>query len=127
MSRRLIYLVIFIMSFILGLWIKLQRHDLFGMHSGLDIFLSSGPSFFYVTGLVSGYVTFANTVQSKKLTGRIIGLSCGALLWEVHQYFLSAMYFDWNDVAATLLALLFLLLLQHYKPVDTPLRPAEKQ
>lgn len=79
MSRRLIYLIIFIISFILGLWIKLQRQDLFGMHGGLDIFLGSGLSFFYVTGLESGYVTSANKGLSKKHTDRNIGLSCDGL------------------------------------------------
>ena len=127
MDNRAIHLIMFTLSAILSLAIKLNREVYIGINGGLDVLLGSVMSYLYVVILVSGYVTFAHSVTNRKLRNCIISITCGALLWEVHQAFIPEMYFDWNDVAATLLALLFLLLLQHYKPVDTPLRPAEKQ
>ena len=113
MDNRAIYLIMFTLSALLSLAIKLNREVYIGINGGLDVLMGSVMSYLYVVILVSGYVTFAHSVTNRKLRNCIISITCGALLWEVHQYFLSAMYFDWNDVAATLLALLFLLLLQH--------------
>ena len=117
MNNRAIYLILFILSAILSLAIKLSRELYVGISDGLDILVGSVMSYLYVVILVSGYVTFANSVTNKKLNNCIIGITCGALLWEVHQAFIPEMYFDWKDIVATLIAFSVLVLIQRYKPV----------
>jgi len=117
MNNRAIHLIVFTLSVLMSLTVKLNREASFGINAGLDILLGSVLSFLYVLILVSGYVTFAHTMTNKKLKNCIFGITCGALLWEVHQAFIPEMYFDWNDIVATLLAFLVLVLIQRYKPV----------
>lgn len=117
MNNRAIYLMLFILSAIVSLAIKLNRELYVGINDGLDILIGSVMSYLYVVILVSGYVTFANSVTNQKLSNCIIGITCGALLWEVHQAFIPEMYFDWNDIVATLFAFIVLVLIQHFKPV----------
>ena len=117
MNNRAIYLMLFVLSAILSLAIKLNRELYVGINDGLDILVGSVMSYLYVVILVSGYVTFANSVTNKKLTNCIIGITCGALLWEIHQAFIPEMYFDWKDIVATLIAFTVLVLIQRYKPV----------
>ena len=76
-------------------------------------------SYWYVIGLVAFYVTFANTMTSAKLNKAVSGITCGALLWEVHKAFLDTLYFDWNDTIATLLACLTLVTIQYFKPLES--------
>ena len=117
MDNRAIYLIMFTLSALLSLAIKLNREDYIGIHGGLDVLLGSVMSYLYVVILVSGYVTFAHSVTNRKLRNCIISITCGALLWEVHQAFIPEMYFDWNDIVATLMAFTALMLIQYYKPV----------
>ncbi|MGB0215597.1 MAG: hypothetical protein ACPF9E_09085 [Alteromonas oceani] len=42
----------------------------------------------------------------------IVSITCGALLWEIHQAFIPEMYFDWKDMVATLMAFTALMLMQ---------------
>ena len=116
MNNRAIYLMLFVLSAILSLAIKLNRELYVGISDGLDILVGSVMSYLYVVILVSGYVTFANAVTNKKLRNCIISITCGALLWEIHQAFIPEMYFDWKDMVATLMAFTALILIQHYKP-----------
>lgn len=118
MDNRAIHLIMFTLSAILSLAIKLNREVYIGINGGLDVLLGSVMSYLYVVILVSGYVTFAHSVTNRKLSNCIISITCGALLWEVHQAFIPEMYFDWNDIVATLMAFTALMLIQHYKPVD---------
>ena len=120
MNNRAIYLMMFTLAMILSLTIKLHRESYVGVNAGLDILLGSVMSALYVLILVSGYVTFGNAVTNKKLHNCIISITCGALLWEVHQAFIPEMYFDWNDIVATIIAFAMLLLIQRYKPVGDP-------
>ena len=117
MNNRAIYLMLFVLSAILSLAIKLNRELYVGISDGLDILVGSVMSYLYVVILVSGYVTFAHSVTNRKLRNCIISITCGALLWEIHQAFIPEMYFDWKDIVATLLAFTVLMLIQHYKPV----------
>ncbi len=117
MDNRAIYLIMFTLSALLSLAIKLNREVYIGINGGLDVLLGSGMSYLYVVILVSGYVTFAHSVTNRKLRNCIISITCGALLWEVHQAFIPEMYFDWNDIVATLMAFTALMLIQYYKPV----------
>lgn len=117
MNNRAIYLMLFVLSAILSLAIKLNRELYVGISDGLDILVGSVMSYLYVVILVSGYVTFAHSVTNRKLRNCIISITCGALLWEIHQAFIPEMYFDWKDIVATLLAFTVLMLIQRYKPV----------
>ena len=117
MDNRAIHLIMFTLSAILSLAIKLNREVYIGINGGLDVLLGSVMSYLYVVILVSGYVTFAHSVSNRKLRNCIISITCGALLWEIHQAFIPEMYFDWKDIVATLLAFTVLMLIQHYKPV----------
>ena len=117
MDNRAIHLIMFTLSALLSLAIKLNREVYIGINGGLDVLLGSVMSYLYVVILVSGYVTFAHSVSNRKLRNCIISITCGALLWEVHQAFIAEMYFDWKDIVATLLAFTVLMLIQHYKPV----------
>lgn len=118
MDNRAIHLIMFTLSAILSLAIKLNREVYIGINGGLDVLMGSVMSYLYVVILVSGYVTFAHSVTNRKLRNCIISITCGALLWEVHQAFIPEMYFDWNDIVATLMAFTALMLIQYYKPVD---------
>ena len=117
MDNRAIYLIMFTLSALLSLAIKLNREVYIGINGGLDVLMGSVMSYLYVVILVSGYVTFAHSVTNRKLRNCIISITCGALLWEVHQAFIPEMYFDWNDIVATLMAFTALMLIQYYKPV----------
>ena len=117
MDNRAIHLIMFTLSAILSLAIKLNREVYIGINGGLGVLMGSVMSYLYVVILVSGYVTFAHSVTNRKLRNCIISITCGALLWEVHQAFIPEMYFDWNDIVATLMAFTALMLIQYYKPV----------
>jgi len=117
MDNRAIYLIMFTLSALLSLAIKLNSEDYTGINGGLDVLLGSVMSYLYIVILVSGYVTFAHSVTNRKLSNCIISITCGALLWEIHQAFIPEMYFDWKDMVATLMAFTALMLIQHYKPV----------
>ncbi|NVK56624.1 MAG: hypothetical protein HWE26_13505 [Alteromonadaceae bacterium] len=124
MNNRFIYLVLFVVSVIVSLTIKMQREQLWGIAHSTDIILGSVLSYCYVIGLVAGCVTFANTMNKVKLNKAVFGITCGALLWEVNQAFLDTLYFDWNDVIATLLACLTLVFIQYLKPLESANPPA---
>ncbi|MDC8831896.1 hypothetical protein [Alteromonas gilva] len=118
MNNRIIYLVLFVISVLVSLTVKMQREALWGIAASLDIILGSMLSYSYVIGLVACYVTFANTMTTAKLNKAVLGISCGALLYEVNQAFIDTMHFDWNDVIATILAYLTLTLIQFLRPVN---------
>ncbi len=117
MNNRIIYLVLFVISVLVSLAVKMQREALWGIAHSADIILGSVLSYVYVIGLVSGYVTFANTMTQARLNKAALGIACGALLWEVNQAFIDTMYFDWNDIVATILAFLTIILIQSARPL----------
>lgn len=97
------YIVNFIICVTFAVIVKVTRTDLFGIHSFLDLFLSSSPSFFYLFGIMSIIPIIQPSIGNKAFTKSILMLTAGALTYEAEQYWTS-MIFDLADIIATLLA-----------------------
>lgn len=115
MNNRLFFLIVFVCSLLLTIWVKMNRADYFGINPWLDVLLGSAPSFLLVTTLSSSLVVFANNLQPRKLVLSILSLSVGALAWEFETIGISEnLIFDWNDVLAIVLAAILMLALSKF-------------
>ncbi len=72
----------------------------------LELLLDSGPSFFYVSGVIWFIPIVKKSVTLMKFFKLSLFVMFGALLYEAEQMWTS-MVFDYADIAATFLGALF--------------------
>jgi hypothetical protein len=104
MVSRPVYFFILFVSIVCSLVIKASREDYFGVSPLLDMILGSGLSFLCVAGLTCVQPCFSHKHTDIGYLKWVVGVSIGALGWELEQVFMQSMYFDWYDIGAIFIA-----------------------
>jgi ribose/xylose/arabinose/galactoside ABC-type transport system permease subunit len=112
------YIISFIVCLVLAIIVKFTRHSFFGNSEFLDILLGSSPSFLYLYGLISIIPVIKNNLEFTSYKKLAFMVTLGALTYEVEQVW-SSRFFDYYDIAATILALTLMLVIHSSKQSKT--------
>lgn len=102
-KSKAFYTYSFLLCFLFAILIKFSRADLYGITLTLDVLLGSLPSFLYLFGIISAIPVFYKKLKFESYKKFALGLTVGALVYELEQYWTSRV-FDVNDIIATLIA-----------------------
>ncbi|GHB55615.1 hypothetical protein GCM10008107_00390 [Psychrosphaera saromensis] len=117
-KSKTFYIYSFSICLFLALLVKFFRESLYGINLPIDMFLGSAPSFLYLFGLISAIPIFYKNIEFSSFQKSWFALTCGALIYEFEQYWTSRV-FDYNDVIATLLGLVLIVIIHRANNTNT--------